>query len=154
MKSHLPFDLRLPRNWWSLLENLRMGHQLGIWWSGSKDSFSQFGWAKRCRISKAFFCWKNEFFENQASSKDSFLLFLNMTIWQASRPTVIDSGIQRKSFWNRRFKFFDFGRGRGPHKGFRCCLVVAISFFFFLLCPRVFESFLISALDRLFGFSP
>ena len=44
MKSHLPFDLRLPKNWWSLLENLRMGHRLGIWWSGSKDS--QFGWAQ------------------------------------------------------------------------------------------------------------
>ena len=44
LKSHLPFDLRLPKNWWSLLENLRIGHRLGIWWSGSKDS--QFGWAK------------------------------------------------------------------------------------------------------------
>ena len=59
--------------------------------------------------------------------------FLNMAIWHASRPTVIDSGIRGKVFWNRRFKFFDFGRGRGPHKGFRCCLVVAISFFFFAL---------------------
>ena len=39
MKSHLPFGLRLPKkNWWSLLENPRMGHRLGIWWSGSKDS--------------------------------------------------------------------------------------------------------------------
>ena len=56
-----------------------------------------------------------------------------MAIWHASRPTVIDSGIRGKVFWNRRFKFFDFGRGRGPHKGFRCCLVVALSFFFFAL---------------------
>ena len=30
LKSHLPFDLRLPKNWWSLLENLRMGHLLEI----------------------------------------------------------------------------------------------------------------------------
>ena len=43
MKSHLPFDLRVPKNWWSLLENLWMGHWLEIWWSGSKDLFSQFG---------------------------------------------------------------------------------------------------------------
>ena len=42
LKSHLPFDLRLPKNWWSLLENLRMGHLLRIWWSGSKDLLSQF----------------------------------------------------------------------------------------------------------------
>ena len=58
-----------------------------------------------------------------------------MTIWQASRPTVIDSGIRGKSFWNRRFKFFDFGRGRGSHEGFKCCLVVALSFFFFVALP-------------------
>ena len=67
LKSHLLFDLRLLKIfWWSLLENLRMGHWLGIWWSGSKDLFSQFGWAKGWHVSKAFF-WKNEFFENQAS---------------------------------------------------------------------------------------
>ena len=43
MKSHLLFDLRLPKNWWLLLENLWMGHLLEIWWSGSKDLFPQFG---------------------------------------------------------------------------------------------------------------
>ena len=38
------FWLKAPKkNWWSLLENLRMGHLLEIWWSGSKDLFSQFG---------------------------------------------------------------------------------------------------------------
>ena len=47
MKSHLSFDLRLPKNWWLLLENLRMGHLLEIWWSGSKDLFSQSSGAKR-----------------------------------------------------------------------------------------------------------
>ena len=66
MKSHLPFDLRLPKNWWSLLENLWMGHLLEIWLSGSKDLFSQFDWAMGWHVSKAFF-WKNEFFENQTS---------------------------------------------------------------------------------------
>ena len=28
------------------VRNLRMRHRLGFWWSGSKDLFSQFGWAK------------------------------------------------------------------------------------------------------------
>ena len=38
------FWLKAPKkNWWSLLENLRMGHLLEIWWSGSKDLFPQFG---------------------------------------------------------------------------------------------------------------
>ena len=56
MKSHLPFDLRVPKNWWSLLENLRMGHRLRIWWSGSKDS--QFGWAKGVAHFQGFFLEK------------------------------------------------------------------------------------------------
>ena len=105
MKSHLPFDLRLSKNWWSLLENLWMRHLLEIWWSDSKDLFSQFGQAKRWHVSKAF-SGKDEFFENQASWQDSFLLFLNMAIWQTSRPTVIDSRIRRKAFWNKEFKFW------------------------------------------------
>ena len=54
LKSHLPFDLKLPKNWWSLLENLWMGHLLEIWWIGSKDLSPQFGQAKRWRISEAF----------------------------------------------------------------------------------------------------
>ena len=33
-----------------------------------------------------------------------------MTIWQASRPTVIGSGIRRKAFWNKVFKFLVLGR--------------------------------------------
>ena len=33
-----------------------------------------------------------------------------MTIWQASRPTVIGSGIRRKAFWNKEFKFLVLGR--------------------------------------------
>ena len=55
LKSHLIFDLRLPKNWWSLLENLQMKHWLGIWWSGSKDLFLQFGWAKGWLVFMAFF---------------------------------------------------------------------------------------------------
>ena len=59
------FDLRLSKNWWSLLENLQIRHWLGIWWSGSKDLFSQLGWAKRIACFQCPFL-KNEFFENQA----------------------------------------------------------------------------------------
>ena len=47
MKSHLPFDLRLPKKLVITVRNLRMGYRFEIWWSGSKDLFSQFGWAKR-----------------------------------------------------------------------------------------------------------
>ena len=65
-----------------------------------------------------------------------------MAIWQASRPTVIGSRIRGKAFWNRKFKIFDFGKGRGPHKGFRCCLVAALSFFFFFFAlPASFWKF-------------
>ena len=47
LKSHLPFDLRLPKNLVITVKNLWMRHWLRTWWSGSKDLFSQFGWAKR-----------------------------------------------------------------------------------------------------------
>ena len=60
------FYLRLLKKLVITIRNLQMRHSLGIWWSGSKDLFSQFGWAKGWLVSMAFF-WKNEFFENQAS---------------------------------------------------------------------------------------
>ena len=46
----------------------------------------------------------------------------------------------------QKVQIFGFGKGKGPHKGFRCCPIVALSFFY-LLRPRVFENFLIFALD-------
>ena len=49
------------------VRNLRMRHWLRIWWSGSKDLFSQFSWAKGVARFQTPFFWKNEFFENQAS---------------------------------------------------------------------------------------
>ena len=69
-KSHLFFYylLKAPeKNWWSLLGISGWDINSKIWWSGSKDLFSQFGWAKGWHVSKAPFFWKNEFFENQAS---------------------------------------------------------------------------------------
>ena len=35
----------------------------------------------------------------------TFFLSLNMAIWQASRPTVIDSGVWEKHFWIERSNF-------------------------------------------------
>ena len=69
MKSHLPFDLRLPKNWWSLLENLRMGHLLETWWSDSLDLFSQFGWAQEVALFKGPFFFSFFFFEKMNSLK-------------------------------------------------------------------------------------
>ena len=66
LKSHLLFDLRLPKKLVITVRNLRTRHWFRIWWSGSKDLFSQFGWTKGVAHFRGFF-WKNEFFENQAS---------------------------------------------------------------------------------------
>ena len=53
-----------------------------------------------------------------------------------SRECILERGVQ----------IFDFGEGKGPHVGFRCCLVVALSFFC-LLRPWGFRNFVVSALD-------
>ena len=56
LKKSYSFRLKaFKKIWWSLLENLRMGHWLGIWWSGLKDLFSQFGWAKKGTFPRPFF---------------------------------------------------------------------------------------------------
>ena len=41
------FWLKAPKKMVITVRNLRMRHWLGIWWSGSKDLFSQFDWAKK-----------------------------------------------------------------------------------------------------------
>ena len=43
MKSHLPFDLRFPKNWWSPLEISEWGIYLKSDDLAQKDLFSQFG---------------------------------------------------------------------------------------------------------------
>ena len=48
------FDLRLLKKLVITVRNLRIGHWLEIWWSISRDLFSQIGWAKRWHISKPF----------------------------------------------------------------------------------------------------
>ena len=66
MKSHLPFDLRLPKNWWSLLEISEQGIDLESDDLAQKICFHNLVKQKEWHVFKAFF-WKNEFFENQAS---------------------------------------------------------------------------------------
>ena len=55
------FDLRLPKKWWSLLENLQMRHWLEIRWSGLKRFISTIWLSNRGGLFPWFF-WKNEFF--------------------------------------------------------------------------------------------
>ena len=74
----------------------------------------------------------------------------NLTNVKTHRDRLGDS---REGILELRVQIFGFGKGRGPHKGFKCCPIVALSFFC-LLRPRVFGNFLASALDRPFGFSP
>ena len=40
------------------VRNVQIEHWLEIWWSGSRDLFSQFDWARRWHVSKAFFLKK------------------------------------------------------------------------------------------------
>ena len=54
--------------------------------------------------------------------------------------------ILREGIMEQGVQIFGFGEGKGPHRGFRCCSVIAF-WFFYLLCPRVLENFFISALD-------
>ena len=58
IKKLSSFWLKAPKKLVITIRNLRMGHWFRIWWSGSKDLFSQFSWAKRWCISKAFFLEK------------------------------------------------------------------------------------------------
>ena len=67
LKSQLFFDLRLLKKLVIVVRNLQMGHRFGIWWSDSKDLFSQFGWIKGVAHFQGLFL-KNEFFENQMVS--------------------------------------------------------------------------------------
>ena len=66
MKSHLLFNLRSPKNWWSLLEISEWGIYLESDDLAQKIYFHNLVEQKEWHVSKALF-WKNEFFENQAS---------------------------------------------------------------------------------------
>ena len=127
------------------VRNLRMGHWLGIWWFGSKDLFSQFGWAKGVVHSRGLFLEKWILWKSSILKRFIFLVFEygNLIGVKTHHDRLRNLG---KALLNRRFRFIDFGRGWGPHECFGCCLIVALSSFY-LLCLRVFENFLIPALD-------
>ena len=50
----------------------------------------------------------------------------NLTGVKTYRDGLEDS---RKGILERKVQIFGFGEGKGPHRGFGCCLVVALSFF-------------------------
>ena len=75
MKSHLLFDFRLSKKLVITVRNLRMGHWLGIWWFGSKDLFSQFGWAKGVVHSRGLFLEKWILWKSSILKRFIFLVF-------------------------------------------------------------------------------
>ena len=133
MKSHLLFYLRLPKNWWSVLEISEWGIDLESDDLAQKIYFHNWVEQKGGTFPRSFSRKMNSLKIKHLKKIHSFLSS-NMAIWQTSRPTVIDSGIRGKAFWNRGFKFSNFGRVWGPHKGFEYCPIVALSFSC-LLCP-------------------
>ena len=63
----LLFWLKAPKKLVITVRNLWIGHLLEIWWSGSKDLFSQIWLSKEVARFQSLFFWKNKSFENQAS---------------------------------------------------------------------------------------
>ena len=105
LKSHLLFDLRLPKkNWWSLLEIFEWGIDLESDDLAQKIYFRNLVKKKGVAHFQGLFSGKMNSLKIKHLKKIHFFS-LNMAIWQASRPTVINSGIQGKAFRNRGFKF-------------------------------------------------
>ena len=65
MKSHLIFDLRLPKKWWSLLKISEWGIDLEFDDLAQKIYFHNLVEQKGSLFPRSF--QKNEFFENQVS---------------------------------------------------------------------------------------
>ena len=128
-----------------IARNLQIGHWLGIWWFGSKDLFSQFGWAKGVAHFQGLFLEKWILWKSSILKRFIFVVpkYGNLTGVKTHRDRLGNSG---ESILEQRVQIFGFGKGRGPHKGFGCYLVIALSFFR-LLRLQAFENFLISALD-------
>ena len=97
-KSSFFFLLKAPKKLVITVRNLRIGHLLEIWWSGSKDLFSQFGWAKRWHVSNAFF-WKTNSLKIKHFKKIHFFLFSkydNLTSVKTHRDRLKNLG---KHYW-------------------------------------------------------
>ena len=135
------------------IKNLRIGLWLGIWWFGSKDLFSQLGWTKGGGMfSRLFFGKKNSLKIKHLKKIQFFLVFEygNLIGVKTNRDRL---GNSEESILEQRVQTFGFGKGGWPHRSFKCCPVVAFSFFY-LLRSWAFKNFLISALDCPFEFSP
>ena len=94
------------KNWWSLLENLLMGHLLEIWWSGSKDLFSQFGWAKGVARFQSLFLKKWILWKSSILKRFIFLVpeYGNLTSVTTHRDRIENSGgghsgTRSSNFW-------------------------------------------------------
>ena len=139
MKSHLPFDLRLLKNWWSLFETSEWGIDLESDDLAQKIYFHNLVEQKGWLVSVVF--WKKmTSLKIKHLKKIHFFLvseYDNLTGVKTHRDRLGNSG---DSILEQRVQIFGFGKGRGPHKGFGCCLVVALSFFR-LLRPWVFKIF-------------
>ena len=124
-----------------------MRHWLGIWWSGSKDLFSQFDWAKWGHVSKAFFGKINSL-KIKHLKKIHFLVpeYDNLIGVKTHRDKLENS---REGTLEKRVQIFGFGKGRRPYRGFGYYPVITFSFVC-LLRPWDFRNFLVSALDRPF----
>ena len=76
------FWLKAPKKLVITVRNLRMRHWLRIWWSGSKDLFSQFDWAKKVAHFQGLF-WKRWILWKSSILKWS--IFFSPWIWQFDR---------------------------------------------------------------------
>ena len=132
MKSHLPFDLRLPKK---LVITIRKS-------SNGASTWNLIILLKRFTIwlSKRVAHFQGLFFGKMNSLKikhfKRFIIFLvpeygNLTGVKTHHDRLGNSG---EGILERGVQIFSFGKGRRPYKYFGCCPVVALSFFC-LLCP-------------------
>ena len=89
------FLLKAPKKLVITVRNLWMGHWLRIWWSGSKDLFSQFGWAKRGGMFSRLFSGKTNFLKIKHFKRTHFFLVSehgNLTGVKANRDRLKNLG--------------------------------------------------------------
>ena len=74
-----------------------------------------------------FFCFARKSLKIKHLKKIHFLVpeYDNLTIVKTHRDRLENS---REGILERGVQIFGFGEGKGPHRGFECCLVVAFHF--------------------------
>ena len=136
------FGLRLPQKLVITIRNLRIG-DVNL---RSRDLAWKFYFHSLVEA-----CFQGFFLEIRILRKLHILKRFNFLVSEYGNLTSIKTHRDRlksleNTFKNRRFRFSGSGRDWRPHGGFRCFLVVDLSFFCWL-CLRVFKNFLVSALD-------